>query len=60
MIHTGSSYDGKKADVWSAGVMLFAMIFSRYPFEAPEDAALPLTDRGQKMMKRIARVSLAV
>jgi hypothetical protein len=50
------AYDGKKADVWSAGVMLFAMIFAKYPFELAEDAALNAAERGQRMMKRIAKV----
>ena len=36
--------------------MLFAMIFSKYPFERPEDGALTPAERGQRMMKRIARV----
>ena len=26
-------YEGKLADVWSSGVMLFAMLFCRYPFD---------------------------
>ena len=27
-------YSGKAADVWSSGVVLFAMLFCRYPFQA--------------------------
>ncbi len=30
-------YDAKQADVWSSGVMLFAMLSCAYPFERPED-----------------------
>ena len=30
-------YDGRAADVWSAGVMLYTMLFCRYPFERPGD-----------------------
>ena len=35
-------YDAKQADVWSSGVMLFAMLCCTYPFERPEDEKDPL------------------
>ena len=34
-------YDAKQADVWSSGVMLFAMLSCAYPFERPEDERDP-------------------
>lgn len=33
----GQQYDAKKADVWSCGVMLFVMLYGRYPFEDTRD-----------------------
>lgn len=32
-----AGYDSKQADVWSSGVMLYAMLFCCYPFERRED-----------------------
>ncbi|KFM24010.1 Serine/threonine-protein kinase SAPK2 [Auxenochlorella protothecoides] len=49
-------YDGKVADVWSAGVMLFTMLFARYPFERPEDKKLRQNERLQRILHRIMKV----
>lgn len=49
-------YDGKMADVWSAGVMLYTMLFARYPFERPEDKKLRQNERLQKILHRIIKV----
>ena len=39
VILTTDKYDGSKADLWSCGVMLYVMLFGRYPFESPEVGA---------------------
>lgn len=49
-------YDGKAADVWSAGVMLYTMLFARYPFERSEDKKLNANDRLTRVLHRIMKV----
>jgi serine/threonine-protein kinase SRK2 len=54
IISNKKHYDGKQADVWSAGVMLYVMLFCEYPFERPSDR----NDhrRFQKILQRILKV----
>ncbi|KAJ9527652.1 hypothetical protein QJQ45_025932 [Haematococcus lacustris] len=39
--HTGpQAYDGTKVDVWALGVLLYTLLFYRYPFGSPSSAHL--------------------
>eukprot|EP00884_Botryococcus_braunii_P011516 jgi/Botrbrau1/20365/Bobra.0006s0030.1 len=55
----GRKYDGKAADLWSCGVMLYILLTGSYPFGRPQDSELQPGQKISTMLQRILKVDYA-
>ncbi|GAX83181.1 hypothetical protein CEUSTIGMA_g10607.t1 [Chlamydomonas eustigma] len=51
----GGQFDGKMADLWSCGIVLYIMLYGRHPFMRDQDVHLAPQQRLVAMMQRMLR-----
>lgn len=52
----GTHYDGKKADLWSCGVLLYILVTGTYPFQRVKDSTMKGPQKLNAILNRILAV----